>query len=304
MNVTLRQLRAFEAVARASSFTEAAASLHVTQSALSGLIRELEDALGVRVLNRTSRRVEVSEVGALFLPLTSRVLQDLDQALSAVHDLKALRTGVVRIAAPHLMACTLLPPAMGDFARRHPAVELHLSDGTAESVIAKLRSGEVDVAIGPQREPGADVEARPLFELPFVAALPATHPLASRRWITWDELAAQPLIAVGGDYTRMLNATLAAAGRTAMLRPRMEVAHMTTAISLVSAGLGITTCQPYAYPLLRMYGLRARPLGEPSVARRFDLFVRKDRELSPAAEAFAAIVMAHAAKSRGRASQE
>ena len=100
MNVSLRQLRAFVAVAHSGSFTDAAASLHITQSALSGLIKELESALGVQVVQRSTRKVQLSAIGAEFLPLAARILQDLDGALQAIVDLKSLKSGVVRVAVP------------------------------------------------------------------------------------------------------------------------------------------------------------------------------------------------------------
>ena len=93
MNITLRQLRAFVALAQTSSFTEAAGSLHVTQSALSGLIKELEMALGVQVVNRSTRKVSLSEAGREFYPLVARLLQDLDGALDTMSDLKLLKRG-------------------------------------------------------------------------------------------------------------------------------------------------------------------------------------------------------------------
>ena len=118
MNVTLRQLRAFVALARTHSFTEAASSLHVTQSALSGLIKELEQILGVQVVHRSTRKVQLSDAGRELFPLAVKVLQDLDGALDAVADLKALKRGVVRIAAPQLMSCSVLPEVIAAFKRK------------------------------------------------------------------------------------------------------------------------------------------------------------------------------------------
>lgn len=287
MNVTLRQLRAFVGVARSLSFTEAAARLHVTQSALSGLIKELERALGMQVLHRSSRRVQLSEVGAQFLPLATRILQDLDQALGAITDIKALRTGLVRVAVPQLMACTLMPQVMSAFARNHPYIRLVLADAMADAVLQKLRSGEVDLAVSGEREGVPDLDAQLLFELPYFAVVRPEDPLARRRRLVWQDLADQPLIALNGEYTRMLNIMLAAAGRPSLLDTKMEVSYLTTALSLVHAGLGITTCQPYAQSLIRAYGLKMRPLHDPRVTRRFYLFTRKDRKLSPAAQTFA-----------------
>ena len=193
MNVTLRQLRAFCALAHTSSFTEAAASLHVTQSALSGLIKELEQILGVQVVHRSTRKVQLSEAGREFYPLAVKILQDLDGALDAMADLKALKRGVVRIAAPQLMACTVLPEVMAAFKRECPDIQVRLFDSMVESVLPRVSSGEVDLGVGPERESLPEIEARTLFELPFVVVFPPGHALAAQKTVRWSEALAHPL---------------------------------------------------------------------------------------------------------------
>ena len=287
MNITLRQLRAFCAVAQTGSFTEAAASLHVTQSVLSGLIRELEQALGVQVVNRSTRKVALAEVGRTFYPLALRLLQDLDGALETIADLKALRRGLVRVAAPQLLACTVLPPAMAAFRQAHPEVELRLVDCGVEEVLAKVRSGEVDFGVGPEREAGADLECALLFEVPFVAAFPAGHPLEQRTELRWSEALQFPLVTLQGPFTQRLRAELHGEPLGANLDPERGVQFMTTAFALVAAGLGITTCLPYASSLMQLHGLQSRVLQQPRVLRKFLRFTRRDRPPSPAAQGFA-----------------
>ena len=287
MNVTLRQLRAFVAVAKSASFTEAASQLHVTQSALSGLIKELENALGVQVVYRSTRKVQMSEVGSEFLPLAVRILQDLDEAFHTIHDLKALKSGVVRVAAPQLMACTLMPEVIAAFNKQHPEVQIRLSDCAVEAVQSKVHSGEVDFAIGPEREVSNEITAHSLFEIPFVAVFPPDHSLGKLKRVTWAELSRYPLISLQGEYTRMLSADLQAASGTLTLSPDIEVTFMTTALSMVNAGLGVTICLPYAVSLLDLYGLQSRPLLTPKLNRKFYLLTKKDRPLSPAAQGVA-----------------
>ena len=100
MDVTLRQLRAYVAVLESASFSEAAKAMHLSQAALSGLIKELENRVGVRLLDRTTRRVSASAVGETFAPMARRVLSNLDEALGNLTNLKELRRGLVRVAAP------------------------------------------------------------------------------------------------------------------------------------------------------------------------------------------------------------
>ena len=298
MNVTLRQLRAFVALAQSGSFTDAAADLHITQSTLSGLIKELEQALGVQIVHRTTRKVELSGVGREFLPLTARILQDLDEAFRAIADLKALKSGVVRIAVPQLMACTLLPEVVGAFAEEYPGVEVRLSDCVVEDVLPKVHSGEVDFGIGPERPAQQDVAARLLFDMPFMAVLPSKHPLAGSGPLAWSALLRHPLISLQGEYTQILRRELQAASESLHFAPQKEVVFMTTALSMVGAGLGVTVSLPYARSLVDLYGLRIQPLCAPVVRRKFHLLSRRDRVISPAAQAFAEFLSEYVAQQK------
>ncbi|NDZ17590.1 LysR family transcriptional regulator [Variovorax sp. WS11] len=305
MNVTLRQLRAFVAVAKAASFTEAASRLHITQSALSGLIKELEHVLGVQVIYRSTRKVQLSEVGSEFLPLAVRILQDLDEAFHAIHDLKALKSGVVRVAAPQLMACTLMPEVIAAFNRQYPGVQIRLSDCAVEAVQSKVHSGEVDFGIGPERDVSHEIATHSLFEMPFVAVFPLDHPLGKLKRVTWADLSRYPLISLQGEYTQILSADLHAASGSLTLSPDIEVTFMTTALSMVNAGLGVTTCLPYATSLLDLYGLQTRLLLAPKLSRKFYLLAKKERPLSPAAQGVADFMRGYVTRqkwnSRGRA---
>lgn len=297
MNVTLRQLRAFVAVARAGSFTLAAEGLFVTQSALSGLVRELEQSLGLRLIDRSTRRIHLSDVGRDLFPLVEKILNDLDGVLNEVVNLKSLKTGTVRVAAPQLMCCTLLPEVIAAFAAQHPGIRIRLVDSPVENVAARVLSGEVDLGIGPERDPNPHVEATTLFELPFMAVMPAGHELARRASVKWSDLAGFPLISLGGPFAERLAADLHAAARD--LTVEAKVSFMSTALSMVSAGMGITVCIPYAASLVRLYSLVMRPLIDPVVTRRFFVLGRSDRSLSPAAQAFRGFLFEEIEKRKG-----
>lgn len=296
MNVTLRQLRAFVALAKTHSFTEAAAQLHITQSALSGLIRELEQTLGLQLVHRSTRRVTLSDIGREFHPMATKTLQDLDGALEAMADVKALKRGVVRIAAPQLMSCAVLPEVIASFNREHPNIDVRLLDCLVESVLGKVHSGEVDFGIGPERESSADIEAQTLFELPFVVVFPKGHALEKKKRVSWDDALSHPVIALHGEYTQRLRVDLHDSLRDQALQPSHDVSFMTTALAMVSAGLGVTTCLPYAEALIKLYQLQSRPLIEPVVRRKFFVFTRRDRPFSPAARRFASYLFEHVAK--------
>lgn len=286
MNVTLRQLRAFIAVARTGSFTLAADSLHVTQSALSGLIKELEQAVGVQLVDRTTRRIQLSEVGRECYPLFDKILHDLDSVLGEITNLKTLKKGVVRIAVPQLLACTLMPEVIAAYKKQHRDVQVRLVDCGVESVVERVQSGEVDVAVGPERAETPGIEARELFEMPFVLVFPKKHPLGKQKRITWSDAMRYPFISLQGQFTERLSVDLHASLRDLTLSPANEVVFMTTALSMVSADLGVATCLPYAQSLVQRYQLQMRRLHEPEVTRKFFVYTRTGRSLAPASESF------------------
>ena len=284
MNVTLRQLRAFLAVARTGSFTSAAEGLSVTQSALSSLIKELEGALGVRMVDRSTRRIQLSDIGRDCFPLMDKIVQDLDRVLAEVADVKALKKGMVRIAAPQLMSCTVLPEFIAAYNKARPEITIRLVDSLVEDVMSKVVTGEVDFGIGPERDTGSDVSTAQLFELAFVAVFPSGHALGAQTEVRWADLVAYPFISLRGLFAERITVDLSAAILDLTLTPSQEVAFMSTALSMVSNGLGVTACIPYAESLVQLYKLEMRPLREPEVKRRFFVLTRNGRALSPAAE--------------------
>lgn len=286
MNPSLRQMRALVALAKTGSFTLAADHLNLTQSALSGQIKELEQMLGVRVVERTTRKTQLSELGRELTPLFEKMLQDLDRAMADIASRKALKQGIVRIAAPQMLSCTLLPEAIAAYAARHPDIQVRLADSPVEQVSARVFSGEADFGIGPERDATAEIEAQPLFEMPFVVVFPAGHALESRARITWADINDFPFISLQGQFTERLLRDMHVSFRDLSLNPYNEVTFMTTALAMVHARLGITVCLPYAEKMVALYGLRMRPLVDPELTRRFFVYTRNARALSPAAESF------------------
>jgi DNA-binding transcriptional LysR family regulator len=307
-------MRAFVALAKTGNFTLAAQYMHVTQSALSGLIKELEQTLGVRVVDRSTRRIALTETGNELYPLFSQMIDDLDRALANIADQAQLKKGIVRVAVPQLMACTLLPQVIAAWRERYPDIGVSLSDSPVEAVTTRVLSGETDFGIGPERDYAPQLEARELMEMPFEAVVPPDHPLAKRRRVGWSDLAPYPLITLRGQFTERLLADMGDEGEQATrrraagaeaggtndrrpdnvrdlaLRPAHEVTYMTTALAMVASGLGITVCMPYAAPLVRLHGLRMLPLDAPVLTRRFFVYTREQRSLSPAAAAFSAFL--------------
>jgi DNA-binding transcriptional LysR family regulator len=286
MNVTLRQLRAFLAVADCGSFTAAAQRLHLTQAALSGVVKELEQQLGLTLFDRTTRKVQLSDVGREFYPLAERVRQEADNAILSMTSLKEKRRGVVRIAAPELPSCTFVPEMMAAFGRRHPGIDIRLVDTNAAQVLAKVRTGEVDIGVGIERLSDTEIESTRILSSPMTLVCRRDDPLARKRRIVWKDL--RPYRLIYNIHNFRVRALGEHAARAAELLPddMYEVDRLATAFAMVARDLGITVAPAVASPLVAGFGLAMRPLYAPQLSREFTAYTVRNRSLSPAAEAF------------------
>lgn len=292
MAITLRQLRAFAAVADSASFTAAASQLSLTQSALSVLVRELESEVGVRLFDRHTRGVALTDAGRDFQPRVQRLLVDLNEAVTSVADLGARRKGIVRLIAPQLIASAMLPGVIAAYRKQYPGVEVRLTDALPENVLDGLATGAADLAFGVQPH-DESVEASVFLEDPFWFICRQDHPLAKRRRVRWAEIDARRFIGPTRDFRRYLLPQLDARTRERMqVAPGQDVSYLTTALGLVMAGEGVTAGPSYAIDIVRAHGLHMIELVAPVIARRVMVYRASRRELTPAAAAFVETVHA------------
>ena len=287
MNISFRQLRAAIAVADQVSFTRAADSLHLTQSACSGLVRDLETGLGVRLFDRTTRRVALTDAGREFIAAARQSIADLDDAVDDVQALAARRRGRVTVAAPPLLAATVLPAVIRAFSHDNAAIQIVLQDVATDQIVSRVRDGSADLGVG-TFDPAEDrVSLRVLATDRLRLFCPPDHPLARRKSISWAALRGETLIGLtrASDVRRLTEQALAGAGLPA--RPSYEVTQMATAVALVDAGAGLAALPAYALSYTKLFRVVSRPLSKPAVTRDISLLTAKERSLSPAAAAFA-----------------
>jgi DNA-binding transcriptional LysR family regulator len=233
-------LTAFREVALRGSFTAAAKSLRYTQSAVSRQIAALEEDMAAALFDREARGVRLTEEGRCLLAHAEAVLDRVDAARRDLAALRDLDGGRLRIGAFATAEAVLVPRAMAAFQQDHPNVELSLSDGRTATHVARLRSGELDVAVlnvaAGQSLDG--LTTHHLLDDPPFVALPRTHRLAARRTLRLTELADESWIA--GSTT--VEDTLIGACLRSGFRPtvRYVVQEWTAKQGLVAAGLGIT----------------------------------------------------------------
>jgi len=293
MNVTIRQLRAFVEVARSGGFTAAARKLHLTQSATSLLLRELEGQLGLSLLDRTTRQVFLTEAGHDFLASAERILADLESAVSNARDLLQLRRGRVTVATSPFLAATLLPKVIARFQAAHPAVTVRVIDRSTEQALRMVDSGDADFGFGVFPQIKREFERSVLLRHKLGAMVPAQWPLAGKtQGATWNELAGLPLIGLvaSSGFRNLIDPLLARQGVDFDLR--YEVDQLATAIGMVEAGLGATIVPAYVGALRRSTRARFVPLKNPVVQRDVETIRRAGRSLSPGAAAFEACLVA------------
>lgn len=279
----LADLQAFCAVAKLSSFRAAAQSLHLSQPALSRRIDKLEAALGVKLLERTTRSVRLSNVGREFARKAQSLLDELDTTLLGIDDLAIQRSGIVTVACVPSATRYFLPQVLQGFHTQFPRIHVRIYDAHANEVLAAVAQGEADFGVNFLGQQEADMHFQPLLQERFVLACQAAHPLAGKRSVKWSDLVHYPYLSVGMSSGNRLLIERALAHSTDRPHPIFESRHIQTLLGLVEAGLGVAAVPQLAMPHNNAL-LRSVPLTAPVIQRELGLITQRGRTLSPAAQ--------------------
>lgn len=287
MKITLRQIEAFRAVTELGSFSRAAERLDTSQPALSQVIRDLESALGTRLFDRTTRRVDLTEAGTAFAASALAGLDEIGRAVEQVQDLRLLRRGTVRVAAPPLLAWTALPRALAEIAENHPGLEVRIADLGTDAIMEQVRGGQADLGLG-TFPPGADgFDRLPVLRDELMAFVPSGD---GPDRMGWTALAGLDLITLTRESGIRLLTEVGFETAQLPLRPRYEVHQIGTALALVAGGLGCAVLPAYARAAVGTRPIRAVPLTDPVIAREITLITARDRSLSPATVAVRGVI--------------
>ncbi len=293
-DLSARQLRAFVAVADLRNFTRAAQATHLSQPAFSALIRALEDAMGARLFDRTTRSVQLTAEGRLFEPSARRLLADMAKALEDLGDHVERRKGRVHIAALPSLAAGWLPELFAAFHARWPGVELGLSDLLSDACFDLVRGGQADFALasGGAARAGdaAELRMRALFADNFHLVCRADHPLATEARLTLRKLAPWPFIHMARHSS--VRQALEAALHPLAMNTLLEVEQLATVMGMVEAGLGISVVPTLTLYQFRRDTIAIRPMPIPKLTRRIYLVQRREGSLSAAAQALHDMVVA------------
>ena len=275
----LRHLRYFVAVAEERHFGRAAERLHMAQPPLSQQIRQLEAELGVQLLHRTTRRVDLTEAGRAFLARARAILDELDEAAHEARRVAAGAVGHLAIGCVGSATYSLLPALSRALAHELPGVDFSFrGEMLAPDQAEALRAGAIDVAL--LRPPVADLSLAvvPLRQDRLVVAVPAEHPLAARRQVRPADLRGVDLIVHSADRRSVMYGVVLRLLHDAGVEPRIrhEVGETSTLITLVAGGLGVAMV-PEPVTALALDGVAYRPLVRPAATVELALAHRADR---------------------------
>ncbi|HEY3596169.1 MAG TPA: LysR family transcriptional regulator [Paraburkholderia sp.] len=286
MNVSLQQLKVFVAVARQRSFTRAAREFDLTQSAVSRCVRELEEAIALRLFDRTTRQVELTVAGASLARRIGQLLDEIDLTLREERATHHGHTGVVKVSSNPVLSSRWVPECIARCATVFPALTVDVKDQPQEAVLMSVEHGDVD--FGVVSDIDADnidtLHVQPLFATPLCAVLPDAHPLARGTTLMWSALGDAPLVTLNNDagsraaLERAMTAHRVQGGRV------QECGHVAAVLRMIELGLGIGVLPIGAHWPAPSARLVARPL-LPEATLATMLVRRRSRTLRPNADA-------------------
>ncbi|MHB8610826.1 MAG: LysR substrate-binding domain-containing protein [Candidatus Dormibacteraceae bacterium] len=245
-SVTLRQLRAFKTVADLNSFSQAAQQLKLSQPSVSYQVKELEEAIGLPLLDRLGRRVQLTEAGSLLYSYAMRTLNVLDEASLALEEMRGIERGTLRVGASTTVGIYLLPAALGAFKKLHPGLVISLEIGTRARVQEQVLRNELDLAVvgPPLKDP--ELSVVPFVSDELIVIAPANHQLNGRGRLTLKDLQGQPFVMrepASGSRAELDRAARKAGAR---LNVAMELGSNGAIKHAVEFGLGLAVMSRYA----------------------------------------------------------
>ncbi|MCL6602228.1 MAG: LysR family transcriptional regulator [Paenibacillus sp.] len=278
--MTLYQLEVFPAVVQTGSFTRAGELLLTSQSGVSHTIADLEKELGIILFTRNRNSIKLTEAGERILPHAREMVGQKSKINQVAAEAKGVKSGTLRIGAFPSYSANVIPGIFQAFRSRYPGVELLLFEGSYAEVEAWLKAGTVD--LGFLANPCAGLDITQLVSDPYVAVLPATHPLRNHNEISIAQLAHEPFLSLTSGCERLV--MRAFQENELSLNKQLEVAENSTIISMVEAGMGVSIVPSMILPAMPV-NIVVKPI-TPPITRVIGLAVRSQETISSAMAAF------------------
>ena len=285
INWTPRDLAIFLVLAETGSFRRTAAQVHLSQSAVSGVVARLEASLGTRLFDRTTRSVNLTAAGQVFVEQAKLLNAQTQEAVQRVQHITQIQSGKVSMAALPSLSATLVPRVMARYAAQYPDIALQLHDTLSGPAFDLVRAGTVDFALTAANPDYADLDYTPLSADGFVLLIPLKHRLAKGKTpLSWLQVAELTHISMPLPASVRQYANAALIEHRIAFQPRYEVEHIATIHAMVKAGLGVAALPELAAAFVHQDGVITRRLTAPDIQRPIGVVTRRSRSLSPAAQ--------------------
>jgi len=300
INLSTRDIETTLVLGRTLNFRQAATQLHLSQSALSTQIARIEEALAVRLFDRTTRTVRLTAAGEVFLQKAALLQAAFRDTLDAVSGIANAERGKVAVAALPSLAARMLPRILIDYHRARPEVALRVFDTLSGPAFDLVRAGEVDFALTAADPQQADLHYEPLMSDRFVLLMRADDPLATAPGpLRWADCTDAPHVSMTNPSSVRQYAEWAFLQNRIRFQPVFEAEHLATIAAMVKCGFGVAALPEIAAATVRQAGVVERLLEAPVAERSIGLVTLRNRPLSPAAVALANAVRTHAANAAG-----
>jgi len=289
MNLSVRQMEAFQAVFRLGSMTRAADHLNLTQSAISILIRQMEENLGLSLFERTTRSLKPTQAAHDAVADVERLLRDLDQLGSKLRGLADKSRGNVSVAMSAGLAAGWGGAILSIFIRRYPGILVRLHDVAPNQLVGRVINEDVEFGIGAMELNRKDVSQEILVTDTISAVGLRSQGFARRSTMAWEEVFKLPTIATPSSEPLRIFIDKMLEQHELRLEPTYEVSFLNTALSMAGHGLGVAIMPSNLLPSFLRPMLMDVPLVSPTIHRHLCLIKKTGALLSPAAQSFAAI---------------
>lgn len=288
MNIGSRQLLVFLEICRLQSFAKAAESIPMSPSGVSMLVRELEDQVGARLFERTTRSVTLTDAGRRLQPVAERIVGELRHLEAVIGGAEAAVRSRLHVAATPMVSATLLPGVVRAFAETHPQVRVQLADVDVNTVRRRVLEEEADIGLGFFIKPAAGLLREPLCRFRLMRISPPGQGAAGLGTSRpWSSLKGLPLVSLPSDnpIQALIEKHLGRLGGDPQERPRMNL--IGTLIGMVQAGHGHAILPSFARDECLRHGLSVAMLVEPAVHLDLYLVSRRGAQVKPSAVDFA-----------------
>ena len=300
INLSMRDVETTLVLGRTLNFRQAAGQLHLSQSALSTQILRIEESLGVRLFDRTTRTVRLTAAGEVFMQQAAILQAAFRDAIDAVSGIASAERGHVAVAALPSLAARLLPRVLMAYRREHPKVTLKVFDTLSGPAFDLVRAGEVDFALTAADPQQADLHYDPMMSDRFVLLIPSEHPLAHGKGpVRWADTVDAGHVSMTHPSSVRQYAEWAFLQNRIRFQPVFEAEHLATIAAMVECGFGVAALPEIAAGTVRQAGIVERLLTAPVTERSIGLVTARNRSLSPAAVALVGVLRDHLAQGGG-----